>query len=202
MTSAFEYPPLDPSDPRAFRVLKLLPSSNEKDPIRCELRNRTLDENIKYEALSYAWGQVAPSCPVIINDEAVVNVTESCVDALRSLRGRSHRRTLWVDAICINQDDNDTSRREKNHQVKCMFEIYKNAQCVLIWLGPEESGTARTLKILKLLAFLNAEDDSLLLTTSPEKLIFYSIFKIKSIVARKLANRMRTSALFSMPWLC
>jgi hypothetical protein len=39
---------------------------------------------------------------------------------------------LWADAICINQQDN----REKGHQVKQMAQIYKNAEEVLIWLGP------------------------------------------------------------------
>ena len=39
---------------------------------------------------------------------------------------------LWVDAICINQED----QTEKGHQVSQMRDIYKGADEVLIWLGP------------------------------------------------------------------
>jgi hypothetical protein len=38
---------------------------------------------------------------------------------------------LWVDAICINQDDIE----ERNRQVKLMAFIYSRALAVLVWLG-------------------------------------------------------------------
>jgi hypothetical protein len=38
---------------------------------------------------------------------------------------------LWVDAICINQHNN----QEKSHQVSMMGEIYKRDTQVLAWLG-------------------------------------------------------------------
>ncbi|OTB09503.1 hypothetical protein M426DRAFT_256644 [Hypoxylon sp. CI-4A] len=40
-------------------------------------------------------------------------------------------RFLWIDAICINQDD----VTEKENQVKSMDRIYANATTVKIWLG-------------------------------------------------------------------
>ena len=40
-------------------------------------------------------------------------------------------RCLCVDAICINQSD----VQERNHQVSEMANIYRSANCVLIWLG-------------------------------------------------------------------
>jgi Heterokaryon incompatibility protein (HET) len=39
-------------------------------------------------------------------------------------------QSLWVDAICINHND------DKAQQVANMHEIYKNAADVYIWLGP------------------------------------------------------------------
>lgn len=48
---------------------------------------------------------------------------------LRLKPGKS--RYLWIDAICINQDD----IAEKNSQVAMMAEIYKKATRVNIWLG-------------------------------------------------------------------
>jgi hypothetical protein len=42
---------------------------------------------------------------------------------------------LWVDALCINQEDVE----ERNLQVLRMSSIYRQAQAVLAWLGPEPS---------------------------------------------------------------
>jgi hypothetical protein len=38
---------------------------------------------------------------------------------------------MWIDAICINQDD----IRERGHQVQQMGDIYSQAERVLFWLG-------------------------------------------------------------------
>lgn len=40
-------------------------------------------------------------------------------------------RVIWVDAICINQDDLE----KRNQQVSPMAFIYSRAQTVLVWLG-------------------------------------------------------------------
>jgi hypothetical protein len=50
-----------------------------------------------------------------------------------------------VDAICINQDN----IAERNHQVGFMSSIYRQAHCVIAWLGPE-TGTSH-----KAMSFLN-----------------------------------------------
>ncbi|KAK0651097.1 heterokaryon incompatibility protein-domain-containing protein [Cercophora newfieldiana] len=50
---------------------------------------------------------------------------------LRYLRHKDRRRTLWVDAICINQH----SPTEKATQVPCMDAIYKRAMRVIAYLG-------------------------------------------------------------------
>jgi hypothetical protein len=52
--------------------------------------------------------------------------------ALRNFRDPSRDIFFWVDAICINQDDDN----EKNNQVAKMQEIYNKATNVCIWLGP------------------------------------------------------------------
>jgi len=50
---------------------------------------------------------------------------------LRHFREESSVRYLWVDAICLNQADND----EKSIQVGLMGDIYRQARRILIWLG-------------------------------------------------------------------
>ncbi|RYP12528.1 hypothetical protein DL765_007264 [Monosporascus sp. GIB2] len=65
--------------------------------------------------------------------EGTIQVTKSLWVALRHLRYRDEPRYLWVDQICINQEDT----AEKNIQVGCMGEIYSKATCSVIWLGPK-----------------------------------------------------------------
>jgi hypothetical protein len=43
---------------------------------------------------------------------------------------------LWIDAICINQEDVD----EKTEQVRMMNEIYRAARRVSVWLGRPDNG--------------------------------------------------------------
>jgi len=58
-------------------------------------------------------------------------VTANCEAALRRLRNANSKRILWVDAICINQDD----PTERSQQVTLMRDIYRNASNILAWLG-------------------------------------------------------------------
>ncbi|KAF1993408.1 hypothetical protein P154DRAFT_417563, partial [Amniculicola lignicola CBS 123094] len=44
------------------------------------------------------------------------------------------QRFLWIDALCVSQDD----YMEKEKQVNRMGSIYREAKRVLIWLGQEE----------------------------------------------------------------
>lgn len=70
----------------------------------------------------------------------------SLASALRRLRQRHKSVTLWVDALCINQD-NDL---EKSQQVTLMTRIYSSATMVQAWLGPrldEDSHTRTQLHI-------------------------------------------------------
>ncbi|KAK4950100.1 hypothetical protein LTR10_011077 [Elasticomyces elasticus] len=51
--------------------------------------------------------------------------------ALRGLRSRWRKETLWVDALGINQSDD----KERASQVSCMGEVYKLAARTFVWLG-------------------------------------------------------------------
>lgn len=62
---------------------------------------------------------------------SIVAVTPNLELALRHLRRRSQRRTLWIDALCINQEDED----EKMAQIQRMGVIYASAAAVVVWLG-------------------------------------------------------------------
>lgn len=159
-TTSFKHSPLDPANPRAIQILELLPSRNLKGPIHCELRHHSLDGDLKYEALSYAWGDPKPGYTVFVNGARTLDVTPNCLQALMSLRWRLRRRTLWVDAICIDQREDDASKRERDRQVKIMGDIFRKAQKVLVWLGPAQPSTARTMANLKTMAMVKTLSDS------------------------------------------
>ncbi|KAJ4289863.1 hypothetical protein N0V90_011196 [Kalmusia sp. IMI 367209] len=85
----------------------------------------------QFDALSYCWGD--PKCThIIVCNDIDLPINGNLYQALRALRNPGHQsRYLWVDAICINQDD----EIEKSHQVFHMLQIYQLANKVIAWLG-------------------------------------------------------------------
>ncbi|KAF2136442.1 uncharacterized protein K452DRAFT_207187, partial [Aplosporella prunicola CBS 121167] len=118
---------------QAFRVLQLLPSKNYEADLCCELTGAQYDKFPKYEALSYAWDAQVPEYPIYCEDKRLL-ITKNCDAALRCLRKSYTRRLLWVDSICINQND----IAERNCQVPQMSTIYQCAQEVAVWLGESD----------------------------------------------------------------
>ncbi|KAF5974210.1 heterokaryon incompatibility 6 OR allele [Fusarium coicis] len=106
-------------------------------------------------ALSYVWGH--PKLPEgekpysITVDDCLFQVTPNLYHALVQLSQSYRVRQgfkLWVDAICINQNDND----ERGQQVARMRDIYQSAWQVAIWLGPSNQDSQLALSALHWLA--------------------------------------------------
>ncbi|KAK8880097.1 heterokaryon incompatibility protein-domain-containing protein [Apiospora arundinis] len=135
MVETFRHIPLQSED--SIRVLDLLPSSRRDAPVQCHIRQVGLSQaRDNYEALSYVWGDPKGSRPVLCDGRQLL-VTPNCHDAMVRLRRRFRVRTLWIDAICIDQSSAEDGTRERNHQVKQMGDIYQHASTVLVWLGME-----------------------------------------------------------------
>ncbi|KAL1614474.1 hypothetical protein SLS54_009732 [Diplodia seriata] len=129
---------------------QLLLPGEPSDDLRCEVFHADVSATPQYEALSYTWGsQRLTSCISINNKE--FRVTENCRCALHDLRERTATRILWIDAICINQTDNE----EKNDQIPLITRIYSQAQRALVYLGNE-----RREKITQLFDYLRRRDAS------------------------------------------
>lgn len=120
------------SSQREIRVLSLEPSNNPSSRIVCNLKSVSLNDNPKYEALSYVWGD-ASDRRVITLGQKEYSVTVNLFDALTNLRSPDTPRTLWVDAVCINQPDLD----ERASQVAMMGSIYSEAIRTVVWLDKE-----------------------------------------------------------------
>jgi len=130
-TSLYQYQPLQHSD--SIRILILHPSPDESDPIECTICHENLsDEELYYEAVSYTWGNSNLTHVIHCNDaKQRLSVGENCHAALRRLRLPEERRALWIDAVCINQED----LSERGHQVRMMKDVYDFASGVMVMLN-------------------------------------------------------------------
>lgn len=130
----YEYTPFENN--YSIRILTLEPGNGD-EPLVGHLGFENLDLNPQYEAISYCWGADDRSS-VIICDGKPLALTKSIDGALRRIRHPTSQRRLWADQVCINQDD----IAERSRQVSLMNAIYKGAEHVLVWLGPDQQGVA------------------------------------------------------------
>lgn len=126
---------------RWTRLLRLEPAKSLVDPIRCSLHEVSLDTNPGYEAISYSWDGQASNQEVFCSGRQLL-VTANAAMVLRHLRQRRQPRWIWIDSICINQNDVE----EKTGQVRLMAEIYSKAVEVLLWLGESTKTSGMVLK--------------------------------------------------------
>ncbi|RFU27238.1 hypothetical protein B7463_g9111, partial [Scytalidium lignicola] len=105
---------------------------NKKTPLEISLKIVSKDESPRYHCLSYVWGNPTPVWPIVV-DGAQVLVTKNLGEALQQIESEQEVDSLWIDAICINQQD----EAEKVYQVHMMNKIYGDAIAVFAWLGPE-----------------------------------------------------------------
>ncbi|KAI8312833.1 Heterokaryon incompatibility protein 6, OR allele [Colletotrichum sp. SAR11_59] len=104
-------------------------------------------------ALSYVWGPPTPIQYIFLNGHQFP-VGPNLFQALLHLRPNERIRqgfTLWIDAICINQED----IAERSAQVGRMRDIYAAAWQVVIWLGSEADDSELGMSALSWVAARN-----------------------------------------------
>ncbi|KAK5708089.1 hypothetical protein LTR97_000629 [Elasticomyces elasticus] len=88
-----------------------------------------------YSAVSYCWGTQLPTASLTVFPQVhewyQIGITPSLNSILRRISEVCPARWLWVDALCINQ----ANEEEKSHQVSLMKSIYERAGSVYVWLG-------------------------------------------------------------------
>ena len=125
----YDYTKLAHTD--SIRLVELLPG-DVGSPLACNIVDARKNNEPKYEALSYAWGEPTMSHTVReLASQATLHITSNLSQALHAIRYENTPRVIWIDAICINQSD----LREKGHQVALMGQIYRDAQRVVVFLG-------------------------------------------------------------------
>ncbi|RYP90438.1 hypothetical protein DL770_003411 [Monosporascus sp. CRB-9-2] len=151
----YQFCPLKGDD--EFRLIIIAPGSYD-DPLHGDLVSTSFSSHQlpAYDALSYTWadetGDVARSSELACErPKATIRITKNCDAAIRRLRLPDERRRVWIDAVCIDQD-NDA---ERTHQVSLMSRIYTSARCVVVYTG---EGTAQTDQLFDWLNGLKTEE--------------------------------------------
>jgi hypothetical protein len=174
----YQYHSLQYND--SIRLLILHPSSNDSSPIICTIQHARLsDTSLEYEAISYTWGDVTCQQPIYFyNGTRELRVGINCLNVLRHLRLGGCNQQLWIDAICIDQEN----LIERANQVCIMNKIFHSALGVRVHLGEETPGSC------VLFEELVDADKSLLSTGTCNRL------PSSDIIAKELDN------LFQRPW--
>jgi hypothetical protein len=140
------YDPINQASP-SIRLLTLLPSTEKYARLSGQLHTASLEPYPPtYEALSYVWDDYrwafprSPDTFPLQIDGRDLSITRSLALALFQVRHRRQPRLLWVDAVCIDQENMD----EKSHQVQQMYTIYSLAYRTLIWLGDDGLDNSNT----------------------------------------------------------
>ncbi|KAH8755759.1 heterokaryon incompatibility protein-domain-containing protein, partial [Diaporthe sp. PMI_573] len=131
--------PIYPSslDSSHFRLIYLT-ESDATSPIHIQLEVYAVNDHPEYETVSYVWGgeegDSTPRRPVYVGSFwDVILVTKNCSAVLHYLRPQKGCRFIWLDAICINQDDNI----EKPAQISRMGSVYANCERVVAYFGED-----------------------------------------------------------------
>lgn len=130
VSSSFCYEALP--ETKGFIRLLEVQGFDEAGGVKCQCRLTIwrLAHAPKYHAISYAWGDATQTEFIHINGE-LHRVRSSCLYVLKQAYWHGGSRYHWVDAICINQSNDD----EKGCQVQMMGDIFRRADRVLACVG-------------------------------------------------------------------
>jgi hypothetical protein len=191
----YEYRPLN-SASGDIRLVQIQSSQGNLGPIECSIKHFKPPAVPRYDCLSYTWGSPEHTQPIHLNG-TLFHVTQNLHDALRQLESREklsiwQNQWIWIDAMCINQSDND----EKSSQVQQMKSTFANAQQVIIWLGLQSGDSKHALWLLDHIAYLSQAYSSHKLTREQRLSKLWD-----ELVSKEDMNGIEAlKNLFSRPW--
>lgn len=90
-----------------------------------------------------------------------------------AVRRKEKAILVWIDALCINQQDKD----ERATQVRLMGQIYSGATSIAIWIGPEYEESALAMQLLGKVAENTVEPEYIKSTRDADSLALFNLFK-------------------------
>ncbi|PVH99568.1 HET-domain-containing protein [Periconia macrospinosa] len=156
---SFQYQPLSYHD---IRILHLSPGQ-PGDELVGDLVIRNLDDkDLEYDALSYMWGDLTPTASIHFGHQSLP-IARNLMEALQRLRYPDKTLRIWIDAICINQNDID----ERSAQVSLMRQVYRSAKTVRSWVNVSLDTSSQAIKALQSFRFTNDSDQRFGLGNDP-----------------------------------
>jgi Heterokaryon incompatibility protein (HET) len=174
--TSFEHQALD-SGKNEIRLIQLLPA-RKFDGVACGIECRivhvSLDDSPVYDALSYVWGERKDLTSITV-EGLPFPVTANLHGPLSRLQS-SVTRLIWVDAICINQND----LVERSKQVVKMGDIFKQAREVIVWLGDGDKYSKLGFELLHELRDRNREGRPFREIVTDQRYLdyFYGIYQL------------------------
>jgi len=147
----YQYLPLAEAE---FRLVRVLPE--RMSAVKCEIFHQSFNDPVEYTAVSYAWGDIVEKKQLVL-EEAIIMVATSLYDALEAVRQKHQEVLVWIDALCIDQDN----EFERAKQVGLMGQIYSRAETVAVCLGPEADDSPSAMKLLEKVANKTASPQSI-----------------------------------------
>ncbi|KAK4214762.1 putative heterokaryon incompatibility protein [Rhypophila decipiens] len=168
-------------------------------PVCCEMRviSVAAGDTEPFDALSYVWGDPSVREGRMIGNGRLVNITSNLWSALHQVWTKWSDKVIWVDAICINQEDIP----ERNQQVAMLGSIYRTADYVVVWLGELTEGIRSLFRV-----FESLKSDQPTMAKPPVKDTVEPNQDDPEKVPEKVPEKQPTSIgplleeLFSRPW--
>jgi len=155
LKSAVPFQYLSVADGDAFRLVVLLAGAGSA-PIECRvIWASSKDPRKDYRCLSYCWGTDVRDAAILC-DGYRFRVTQNLLRALQSLRRPKTNLLIWIDQICINQEDHV----ERSHQVSIMKHIFTHARKVVVWLGEEDDRSKKLCEYAEKVRIIGRGEDS------------------------------------------
>ena len=139
-----------------IRLITLVPCLDDTRETEGYLYHFRLEDKPVYDALSYVWGSQSQADYILVNgtQHRICGNLGAILHYLR-LRPEDESQFLWVDAICINQDD----IVERSHQVQQMPQIFRQAKEVVIGFGKEQPNDEKEINHLTRIAQSSREGE-------------------------------------------
>lgn len=145
---------------KEIRLLAVQPAKNITDKLDVSWSISNLDDReTKYIALSYYWGSPLDTIDITVSsdlevDKRTFGINPTVEMALRRLRRNDQVLHIWIDPICINQENYE----ERSRQVGLKQEIFSRAETVHVWLGEGHDGVDACLRIARSIYNYNLKD--------------------------------------------
>lgn len=134
-----------------IRLVTLWKADNYTDPIQTSFSYKVLHDDTTYHCLSYTWGSEEANCPILLGHQTY-HIRKNLDSFLRAVRTPVNKVVIWVDAICIDQNN----ITERNRQLSRMLEIYQSSDCVVSWIGEADATSDMALDLIEELKYCPA----------------------------------------------